>query len=117
MGQSRQERRSEEAAQWRGLYKLAIWRNPKHGLRARQLAKQPLCEPHLKQGKVVAANTVNHRVPHKGDMTLFADPENLESACAACHSGLIQAEERRGHVIGCDAGGRPIDPAHPWNRR
>lgn len=80
------------------------------------MAKQPLCERHLAKGKVVPADTVHHKVPHKGDRTLFADPENLESTCAECHDGLIKAEEIRGHVIGSDANGRPLDPDHPWNR-
>lgn len=109
--------RSAEADAYRALYKLPLWRHPTRGLRAQQLAKQPLCERHQRRGEIVAADTVNHRTPHKGDMALFSDPANLESTCAACHSGLIQSEERRGHVIGCDAGGRPIDPTHPWNRR
>ncbi|WP_200943301.1 HNH endonuclease [Methylobacterium sp. Leaf123] len=112
----RQDQRSPEAQTWHRLYSLAIWRRPKTGLRAQQLAKQPLCERHLKRGLVVPADTVHHKVPHKGDRTLFADPENLESTCAECHDGLIKAEEIRGHVIGSDASGRPLDPDHPWNR-
>ncbi|MFY9292703.1 MAG: HNH endonuclease [Methylorubrum rhodinum] len=108
--------RSPEASEWRRLYKLALWCHPSRGLRAQQLARQPLCERHLRRGLVVPADTVNHKVPHKGDMDLFRDPDNLESTCAECHSGLIQAEERRGHVIGCDVAGRPLDPKHPWNR-
>lgn len=108
--------RSPEAAEWHRLYKLSMWVHPIRGLRAQQLAKQPLCERHLKRGVVVPADTVNHRQPHKGDMALFRDPANLESTCAACHSGVIRAEEVRGHVIGCDVNGRPLDPQHPWNR-
>lgn len=81
-----------------------------------QLAKEPRCERHMQRGRIVAADTVHHKVPHKGDRALFTDPDNLESVCAACHDGLIKAEEARGHVIGCDSGGRPRDPDHPWNR-
>ena len=93
-----------------------MWRHPTTGLRARQLRSQPLCQRHLQRGLVVPADTVNHKVPHKGDRALFADPANLESVCAACHDSLIQAEEARGHAIGCGIDGRPIDPGHPWNR-
>lgn len=60
---------------------------------------------------------VNHRKPHKGDWSLFIDPDNHESVCKDHHDTLIQREEARGHVIGCDADGRPVDPSHPWNQR
>lgn len=72
-GRRRRDQRSPEAETWHRLYSLAIWRRPKTGLGAGQLAKQPLCERHLKRGLVVPADTVHHKVPHKGDRALFAD--------------------------------------------
>jgi 5-methylcytosine-specific restriction endonuclease McrA len=86
-------RRAENAE--RGWYKRAIWCHPVTGLRAQQLAQQPLCERCLARGIVTAATVANHRKPHKGDWSLFADPKNLESACDPCHNRDIQREERR----------------------
>lgn len=96
---------------WSTWYKGSRWRR----LRAAQLVKQPLCERCLAQGKVTAANVVNHRRPHKGDWSLFVDPANFESVCKEHHDALIQREEARGHLIGSDIHGRPVDPDHPWN--
>lgn len=106
------DRRSPEARQWRRLYKLSAWRTA----RAAQLARQPLCERCLTEGRVTAATVVNHRTPHKGDVGLFLDPGNHESLCAPCHDGPVQSEERLGYAKGCDASGRPLDIGHPWNR-
>lgn len=107
------QRRNEQPG--REFYSKAIWRGP-NGLRRQQLGRQPLCERHLAKGMVVAADTVNHRVPHKGDWALFVNPANHESTCKACHDSLIQAEEARGYAVGCSADGRPIARDHPWNR-
>lgn len=111
----RRHHRSPEAEAYRRWYRLAIWRG-RNGLRARQLARQPLCERCRKAGRITAATVVNHRKPHKGDWSLFIDPQNHESLCAPHHDGLIQREEASGHAIGCDVDGRPMDPGHPWNR-
>jgi 5-methylcytosine-specific restriction protein A len=105
-------RRKEQPG--RKFYDLAVWRGA-GGLRAQQLARHPLCERHLAKGEVVAADTVNHRVPHKGDWKLFCDPDNHESTCKDCHDAVIQAEEARGYAVGCNADGRPIARDHPWN--
>lgn len=107
----RDDRRSAEAEQWRKLYKLRAWRD--HA-RPAQLRKQPLCELCLERGRTVAADTVNHRIPHKGSMALFLDPDNHQSACASCHSGPIQSAERTGRMRGCDAQGVPLDAGHHW---
>jgi len=107
--------RSLEAQAYRRWYGLAIWCGD-NGLRARQLARQPLCERCRASGRITAATVVNHRIPHKGDWSLFTDPNNHESVCKDHHDGLIQREEARGHVIGSDINGRPMAPDHPWNR-
>lgn len=107
----RRDQRSPEAQQWRGLYGLAIWK----ARRRAQLNRQPLCELCLKLNRHTPATVVNHRIPHKGDITLFTDPKNHQSVCKPHHDGAIQAGEARGYEVGCDAKGRPTDPAHPWN--
>ena len=86
------------------------WRKARLG----HLAANPLCVKCLAQSRTVAATTVDHVKPHKGDMKLFWDPKNWQSLCTTHHSATKQAEEKRGRVIGCDASGRPLDPNHPW---
>ena len=107
--------RSPEAQAYRKLYSLPLWRG-EHGLRAKQLHKQPLCERCLKRGKVVRATVANHKTPHKGDLALFCDATNLESSCAPCHDGAIQSEEKLGYSKAIGADGWPSDERHPANR-
>lgn len=56
---------------------------------------------------------VHHLKPHKGDLELFFDLDNLQSVCWTCHGGDIQSTEALGYdnTIGSD--GWPIDPMHP----
>lgn len=54
------------------------------------LVKNPVC---VKCG--AAANTVDHIIPHKGDMGLFWDiKHNWQSLCGRCHNSGKQREER-----------------------
>lgn len=94
---------------WWKWYSLQAWRNR----RASQLRSSPLCEACASRGLVVAATVANHVTPHKGDWLLFIEGP-LQSLCKPCHDGVTQRQERRGHVIGCNADGVPNDPAHPW---
>ena len=105
------EQRSPEAQSYHRWYKQALWQK----IRKAQLNKAPLCERHLKRNEIVPANTVNHKEPHKGEWTKFADSDNLESVCASCHSSDIQSEERGGGTKGSDPSGTPFDPSHHWN--
>ena len=111
MGSRRDDRRSPEAAGYRRLYKLAAWKRAREA----QLHRQPLCELCLERHRTTEAKVVNHRQPHKGNMTLFLDPENLQSACAPCHDGPVQSYERTGRMRGCDANGVPLDASHHWS--
>lgn len=80
------------------------------------LAKHPLCEMHLQLGKVVTAMVVDHKIPHRGDQSLFWDQGNWQSLCKQCHDSHKQRAERGGAAIGCDLNGVPIDTAHHWRR-
>ncbi|WP_445493377.1 hypothetical protein [Rhodopseudomonas sp. RCAM05734] len=44
------------------------------------------------------------------------DDSNIRCLCGPCHK--IRTAEQFGHrmVHGTDVNGRPLDPAHPWNR-
>ncbi|SCW76043.1 hypothetical protein SAMN02927900_04600 [Rhizobium mongolense subsp. loessense] len=104
--------RSTKAKKYRKCYGLKAWK----AARTTQFARHRLCERCLQSETVAEATVVNHHTPHRGDWALFIDPNNHESVCALHHDGLIQREEKRGYVIGCDVNGRPLDPAHPWNQ-
>ena len=104
---------NETRPAYHGWYKLAIWHKR---LRPQQLAKEPLCKRCLAEGKTTAATVVNHIKPHRGDWSLFADPDNLESLCAPHHDRDVQGEEVRGFSKAIGADGWPVDPNHPFNR-
>jgi hypothetical protein len=103
--------RSPEALAYRKLYKTARWQKT----RADQLAKQPLCETCLSQKRITPATVCNHDDPEtkKNPETFFAGP--FSSQCAPCHDSVIQKQEKRGHVIGCDENGWPLGEQHHWN--
>lgn len=81
-------------------YKTAAWAK----LRKKQLSKQPLCEFCLEKGIISAADTVDHKVPHRGNMDLFFDIGNLQSLDKSCHSSQKQRLEKSGE-FGCDENG------------
>ena len=105
--------RSEQASEYRRLYKLAVWHKQ---LRPQKLKEQPLCERCLGRGRIKPASVVNHRTPHKGDYALFTDYGNLESVCKPCHDSEIASEEALGYSKQVGVDGWPIDPRHPVNR-
>ena len=57
---------------------------------------------------------VHHLEPHKGDLELFFDLDNLQSVCWTCHSDDIQSTEARQYDSTIGADGWPIDPRHPY---
>lgn len=74
--------RSEEAQSWRWMYGTPEWEQ----LRGGQLLREPFCRVCARKGLRVRATDVDHIVDHKGDWTVFTDPDNLESLCHSCHS-------------------------------
>jgi 5-methylcytosine-specific restriction protein A len=106
------DQRSEQAGAYRHLYKTARWRST----RADQLARQPLCETCLSQGRITAATVCNHidKDAKATEEGFYAGP--FTSLCAPHHDSTQQRIEKRGHGIGCDASGMPLDPNHHWNR-
>jgi 5-methylcytosine-specific restriction enzyme A len=62
--------------------------------RAAWLRKHPLCAEHARQGRVEAANAVDHITPHKGDKDLFwASATNWQSLCKTCHDRKTATED------------------------
>lgn len=80
------------------------------------LAHHPHCAMCAKSGQTVAASVVDHVIPHRGDQALFWDKTNWQPLCAKHHNATKQRMERRAEAFGADVAGRPLDPAHPWNR-
>ena len=60
------------------------------------LKAHPLCVVCQAEGVVKAADTVDHKVPHKGDRELFWDADNWQSLCAEHHNREKQRQERKG---------------------
>ena len=110
--QRRPDQRSQQAQEYRRLYKTARWQS----IRLDQLAKRPLCETCESAGRITPATVCNHadKDSKATEEGFFAGPFN--SLCAPHHDSTQQRQEKRGYTIGCDTDGRPLDPNHPWNR-
>lgn len=54
--------------------------------RAAYLAQHPLCVHCEAEGKIRLATDLDHIIPHRGNMTLFWDFNNLQPLCASHHS-------------------------------
>lgn len=93
------------------IYNSKRWRVLRHD----HLSKEPLCRYCHAAGDIVAADTVDHIKPHKGDLDLAFDPGNLQSLCKTCHDIHADAKDREKVMAGCDADGYPIDPSHVWS--
>ena len=98
-------------SQYPEIYNSKRWK----ALRRNQLAKEPLCRYCQSHGQITAADTVDHKKPHRGDKKLAFDPENLQSLCKPCHDIHADAKDRGKTMAGCDEAGYPIDPEHPWS--
>lgn len=87
--------RSASATAWHRLYGTAKWKR----LRDHQLTSEPLCRFCIESDVVEAATVVDHVIPHRGDQTLFYDPDNLQSLCSTCHSSTKQRIELGQDVV------------------
>lgn len=67
----------------------ADWRR----LRDQVLSEEPLCRECGKQGRVTAAECVDHIIPHRGDETLRLSRSNLQPLCTPCHSAKTARED------------------------
>ena len=103
---------AKHQGKYHSLYSTALWQS----IRAQQLTDHPLCWYHEQTGKVVAADTVDHITPHKGNTELFHDPNNLRSLCTKCHNSLAAIKDRVGYAPGSKENGMPVDFNHPFYR-
>lgn len=84
---------------WRRWYKTARWQR----LRAEVIKRDGLvcCQTGvLLVGKHPAWNSpaIDHKVPHRGDPSLFWDPANLQVVSKEWHDKVKQRMERAGEV-------------------
>lgn len=88
--------------------------------RAVFLRQHPLCQcPTCDEGnkRVTLATVVDHKIPHRGDKTLFWDRSNWQALAKQCHDSYKQRLEKSGIEAGSDVQGVPVDPMHHWNRK
>ena len=77
--------------------------------RLRFLQANPLCVYCGQDGRVTAANVVDHIVPHKGDQTLFWDEANWQALCKSHHDSDKQMAEKSGRKrASFDTNGRVV---------
>ena len=110
--------RSDEAAEYRKLYKTRRWTALRDTIikRDKYTCQNKGCGVFVIKGrKSPRAAVVHHKIPHKGDVRLFYDPTNLECVCKRCHDGDLQSTEARGYSTKMGDDGWPIDARHPGN--
>jgi len=95
------------------LYDSRRWRK----IRDIVLNEEPLCRLCLKSNKETPSTVIDHCIPHKNDLKLFYDRENLQGICASCHSGIKRIEENYGYSQACGVDGFPLDSNHPWAKK
>lgn len=91
--------RTPEANEYRKLYKTKQWRILRERvlLRDKYQCQHKGCNTFLKRGRNLPQSAVIHHItPHKGNLDLFYDLDNLQAVCWKCHSGDIQSIEARG---------------------
>jgi 5-methylcytosine-specific restriction enzyme A len=104
------DKRSAESLGYRHLYDTEQWKR----LRIQCFIRDNYtCKRtgEVLAGKHPAPNSpvANHIKPHRGDLALFFNLDNLECIAKAVHDSLVQREEKLGKRIGCDAEGWPLD--------
>src|SRR5690606_12432987 len=57
------------------------------------LKLHPLCVIHLKEGRLIPATCVDHKIPHKGDDDLFWNRSNWQPLCKRCHDQKTARED------------------------
>ena len=80
-----------KSAKWHSLYETSEWRKRRREF----LKKYPIC---VICGK--PATIADHITPHRGDLSLFYDEQNLQPMCQACHSRKTLKENNYFHAKG-----------------
>jgi len=57
------------------------------------LRSNPLCVICSTEGRLTAANVIDHIKPHKGNNALFWDESNWQALCESCHNRKTLTED------------------------
>lgn len=79
---------------WRAWYKTPEWSRLRRQTFVRDLF---ICQM-VECGELISdarQRVCDHKRPHRGDRTLFFDPDNLQTLCKPCHDRIKQRIERR----------------------
>ncbi len=99
------------------LYRTKAWQALRLAAFKRDGYRCKRCSVDLVKGNKHPNSAVgDHIEPHKGDLDLFYDLDNVQSLCKACHDRHKQREDVRGYGTTIGSDGWPIDPRHPANR-
>lgn len=77
----------------------------------------PLCCMCEARGRVTPATEVDHKIPHRGNVTLFRDVNNWQGLCKPDHDSTKAFIELHGYSNELGLDGWPLDPMHPVNRK
>lgn len=72
------------------LYRTVAWRR----LREALTQQNPWCAECLKKNINNPWDELDHIVPHRGNLDLFWDRDNLQGLCRTCHANKTWREER-----------------------
>lgn len=86
---------------WR---RLSVWRRK----------ESPLCALCLQIGVYTEGTQADHIVPLAVDWDKRLDPDNTQSLCLSCHSGVKARQEISGRIAGNDEAGEPLDKSDSW---
>lgn len=86
-----------------------LWRK----FRLNYLENHPFCVICTKRGRLVAAIELDHIIPHKRNLKLFWDKNNLQGLCKVCHSQKTMNNEC---IKGFGIDGFPLDLNHEFYR-
>lgn len=79
-------------------------------LRETKLTDDPFCCFCATEGRKTPGEVVDHKKPHKGDVDMFYDFDNLQVLCKVHHDSHKQRIERGNVVIQYGADGFPLKP-------
>lgn len=86
----------------RHLYGTARWQRLRMAVLERDMFTCQKCGRWENDTSQLVAD---HKQPHRGDLALFWDDENLQCLCKPCHDGAKQREEAAARRVGATGGG------------
>jgi 5-methylcytosine-specific restriction endonuclease McrA len=90
------DKQRRQTVPWRAWYNLARWKDLRLSILERDMFTCRMCgRTEGDTSKLVC----DHRIPHKGNASLFWDASNLQTLCKSpCHDQHKQAQEKNGSL-------------------